>query len=509
MVGLLVLCLVLPPAQSNHVENLDTEILFEFSQPNGTQFIEELNLTGTSNVPLRNASWTVVNISGPTPTTLMSGPFLTSVQPVSNQAFAWQLIVDVRGHDCTCYVQIDIEDAEHLPSPTTLLIYLGESLHRPVFHQEAGIDLTSTPEAQSSVSDELVIMSDTTQLRFGFVLPPTGTTIASVQADLCEAPNGVCKDAPIRIDLPFLVFEDAVHLTVNASELGLGEGVWQLDVTAKDDLLRTTGDVRAVVLYDAQPPSVSLSMAPSVNESEPLHVYATVSDGYDGSKFTYTWALRSDTGERRAPFEHEMMSNEHLVFNLSDKGLYTVELSVRDRGGYVSQISDSFTVLNIRPTAQISIDGLVVEDSGRLTMKAGGDWELNASQSFDNEGVDFLWVINDDRSVRGTALLPSSEFSKPGSYSVELIVFDDDGETHSTVVNIEVLGNDLEQSSPISLALLGFFIILTMCYVAYRSRGAPTAELPKWTPFQNDGSGQIKHKRDDLDATIEEDEARG
>ena len=166
-------------------------------------------------------------------------------------------------------------------------------------------------------------------------------------------------------------------------------------------------------------------------------------------------------------------------------------------------------MLNIRPTAQISIDGLVVEDSGRLTMKAGGDWELNASQSFDNEGVDFLWVINDDRSVRGTALLPSSEFSKPGSYSVELIVFDDDGETHSTVVNIEVLGNDLEQSSPISLALLGFFIILTMCYVAYRSRGAPTAELPKWTPFQNDGSGQIKHKRDDLDATIEEDEARG
>ena len=508
LVTLLVLSLV-SSVHATHVEDLETEILFNFSQSNGAHFTDELNLTGTSNVPLRNASWSVVNISGPTPTTLMSGPFLTSVQPVSNQAFAWQLIVDVRGHDCTCYVQIDIEDAQHMPSLSTLLIYLGEGLHRPVFHQEVGIDMMSTSEAQFAESDDLVIMSDTTQLSFGFVLPPTGTTIASVQADFCEAPNGVCKDAPIRIDLPFLVFEDAVHLTVNASELQLGEGVWQLDVTAKDDLLRTTGDVRAVVLYDAQPPSVSLSMAPSANESEPLHVYATVSDGYDGSKFTYTWALLSDTGERRAPLEPEVMSNEHLVFNLSDKGIYTVELSVRDRGGYVSQTSDSFTVLNIRPTAQISIDGLVVEDSGRLTIKAGGDWELNASQSFDNEGVDFLWVINDDRSVRGTSLLPSSEFSQPGMHRVELIVFDDDGETHSTVVTIEVLGNDLEQSSSMSLALLGFLVILTICYAAYRSRGAPAAELPKWTPFQNGDSGQIKHEADGLDATIQEDEARG
>lgn len=491
------------------MDDLETEVLFEFSQPNGTHFVEELNLTGTSNLPLRNASWSVVNISGSTPTTLMSGPFLTSVQPVSDQAFAWQLVVDVRGHECTCYVQIDVEDAQHLRSSFTLLIYLGEGFHRPVFYQEMGVAIVSTSETQFSESDDLVFMSDTTQLSFPFVLPPTGTTLASVQADLCEAPNGVCKDAPVRIDLPFLISEGAVHLTVNASELELSEGVWQLDVNAKDDLLRTTGEVRAIVLYDAQPPSVSIAMVPSVNESEPLHVYATVSDGYDGSKFTYTWALLTDSGERRAPFEYEVMSNEHLVFNLSERGIYTVELSVRDRGGYVSQASDSFTVLNIRPTAHISIDGLVVEDTARLTMKAGGDWELNASQSSDNEGVDFLWVINDDRSVRGTALLPSSEFTEPGLHRVELIVFDDDGETHSTVVNIEVLGNDLEESSSMSLAFLSILIFIAICYLGYRSRGAPTSELPKWTPLQQDGFDQIKHESDGLDATIEEDEARG
>lgn len=510
VVGLLFLSLSSPLAQADHTDEDTDEVVFEFSSEHGLQFTDELNLTGTSTVPLRNTSWSIVNISGPTPTTVLSGPYLTSVQPVDDEQFAWQLLVDVTGYDCTCYVHIDIED-EHLPYASTLLVYLGDALHRPAFLEEVSMGLSpgAPSDSERIEGGDVVYTSGTAALRFGYVLPPTGTTIVSVQADICEAPFGVCTNTSTQFDVPFVVFENEVVVSFNPAELGLGEGVWHLDVTAKDDLLRTTGKSWAVVLYDTQPPLVSMALPPSVNESEPLHVYASVSDGYTGSSFTYTWALVLDTGERRAPHESEVVSDEHLIFNLSNKGIYTVELSVRDRAGYVSQASDTFTVLNIRPTAHISIDGLVVEDNGRLSMQMDGDWELNASQSFDNEGVDFLWVINDDRSVRGTPTLPSSEFSQDGQYRVELIVFDDDGETHSTVIEIDVLGVESEEPSSISFAFALFFLFLTVSYVAYRSRSAPTAELPKWTASAKDDPRQSHHRTEGFDATIEEDQARG
>ena len=67
----------------------------DFDASNGVQFLDVLNLSGTSSVPLRNANWSIVNISGQTPTTLLNGPFLTSVQPVSEDQFSWNLVVDV------------------------------------------------------------------------------------------------------------------------------------------------------------------------------------------------------------------------------------------------------------------------------------------------------------------------------------------------------------------------------------------------------------------------------
>ena len=61
----------------------------------------------------------------------------------------------------------------------------------------------------------------------------------------------------------------------------------------------------------------------------------------------------------------------------------------------------NFTVLNQPPTARISVDGRVFSELGQLTVDENGGWEINGNLSTDNEPVDYLWVINDDRSWRG------------------------------------------------------------------------------------------------------------
>lgn len=509
MVSLLVLSLAPFTTQAAHTGNNQAVNPIDFGTSNGVQFLDVLNLSGTSSVPLRNASWSIVNISGQTPTTLLDGPFLTSVQPVSEDQFSWNLVVDVPDIECTCFVDISVDDASAEVISSRLIVYLGINHHRPVFSHE----LDSMPGQEMSMMSEadghVIILASELNISYDLVSPPASGAIVSVSALICPAPFGVCTVSPVEVEIPFTFDNEGLHLTINADMLQLDEGLWQFDFTAKDSLLRTTGAMRTVFLHDTQPPTVSLNLDATVNEREPLNVYASLDDGYTGAKYIMTWAIEGENGERRAPAAGEFVSEDHILLNLTEKGVYTVHLSVRDRGGYFAQTSESFTVLNLRPTAQITIDGRLLDDMGQLKFEVEEGWELNASQSFDNENVDYLWVINDDRSVRGTAILASDQLSEPGLHRIELIVFDNDGATHSTVVELEILPATTTNDQQVSFLPLIFLVGLIASVFVLRSRKAPPLDLPKWSSSKSPIDVQTMNFSQRTDATIEEDEPRG
>ena len=509
MVSLLVLSLAPFTTQATHAGNNQAAIPIDFGAANGVQFLDVLNLSGTSSVPLRNASWSIVNISGQTPTTLLNGPFLTSVQPVSEDLFSWNLVVDVPEIDCTCFVDISIDDAAAEPISSRLIVYLGINHHRPVFIHE--LDFLPGPESSmmSAGDGHVTILASELNISYDLISPPASGAIVSVSALVCPAPFGVCTVSPVEVDIPFTFDHEGLHLTINPDSLQLDEGLWQFDFTAKDSLLRTTGAMRTVFLHDTQPPTVSLSLDATVNEREPLNVYASLDDGYNGATYIMTWAIEGENGERRAPSSDEFVSDDHILLNLTEQGVYTVHLSVRDRGGYFAQASESFTVLNLRPTAQITIDGLVLDEMGQLTFEVEESWELNASQSFDNENVDYLWVINDDRSVRGTSTLASDQLSEPGLHRIELIVFDDDGATHSTVVELEILSATTTNEQHVSSIALIFLVGIIATVLILRSRKTPSLDLPKWSSSKSPSHVQTMDFSQRTDATIEEDEPRG
>ena len=509
MVSLLVLSLAPFTTQATHAGNNQAAIPIDFGAANGVQFLDVLNLSGTSSVPLRNASWSIVNISGQTPTTLLNGPFLTSVQPVSEDLFSWNLVVDVPEIECTCFVDISIDDAAAEPISSRLIVYLGINHHRPVFIHE--LDFLPGPESSmmSAGDGHVAILASELNISYDLISPPASGAIVSVSALVCPAPFGVCTVSPVEVDIPFTFDHEGLHLTINPDSLQLDEGLWQFDFTAKDSLLRTTGAMRTVFLHDTQPPTVSLSLDATVNEREPLNVYASLDDGYNGATYIMTWAIEGENGERRAPSSDEFVSDDHILLNLTEQGVYTVHLSVRDRGGYFAQASESFTVLNLRPTAQITIDGLVLDEMGQLTFEVEESWELNASQSFDNENVDYLWVINDDRSVRGTSTLASDQLSEPGLHRIELIVFDDDGATHSTVVELEILSATTTNEQHVSSIALIFLVGIIATVLILRSRKTPSLDLPKWSSSKSPSHVQTMDFSQRTDATIEEDEPRG
>ena len=468
-----------------------------------------IHLNGTSNAPLRNASWSVVNISGATPTTLVSGPYLTTVQPVSEDVFEWNLTVEVGNLDCTCFVSIEhIDEAGHHEN-WHVLLYLGTSHHRPVFlgewNQQGVQGLTSTEDASSS---ELI--TESSVITYSVVLAPGSTSLTMVSAEVCEAPYGVCLAEPVVVNVPFELVDGDLQLTVAPGNMSMDEGVWNMAFTAVDEFLRSTGVQRTSFVYDASPPTVALVADSSVLEREEFNVYATIEDGYIGAEFTYTWTIVDDNDVRRAPSDAEFVSSNHLVLNLTKQGSYTVDVAVRDRAGLTAVSSLNFTVLNQPPTARISVDGRVFSELGQLTVDENGGWEINGNLSTDNEPVDYLWVVNDDRSWRGLASLNQEHFEQAGVHRVELIVFDDDGATHSTVLELEILAAENEETTD-SLAWIGVVLLVGVLVgvFAVRRRSSGTQSLPKWTV-----SPTTSHEREPgafthHDATVEEDEARG
>ena len=244
--------------------------------------------------------------------------------------------------------------------------------------------------------------------------------------------------------------------------------------------------------------------------ASPINFYASAEDGYAGADFSYTWTLVNELGVRRAPTDNEYLSPNHLELNLSSQGVYIVEVAVRDLAGLTSQTSVNFTVINQYPTARISNEGMIFSEDGRLTVEENDGWSISGNLSSDDEPVEYLWVINDDRSWRGISTLSQEHFETPGTYTIELIVFDDDGATNSTFLELEILA-DTPNDSASSTAWVGaaLVVVLIGLGVGLSRRSNTKQELPKWSetgkqPSQQEG-GRLAHD----DATVEEDEARG
>ena len=510
---MLLLLLFMPVSNSMpHASATETAsapgVSITFDQSQGVLFSEWVNLSGTSTAPLRETAWSIVNISGSTPITVLEGPYLTAVRPVGEGAYTWELSVNVGPVECTCYIELEMTD-EGVPSTsTTHIIYVGQGHHRPVFLDEAYATGQSPLDRVSPL-----VVNDVEVVELPLVLPASGSSSLQAFGTICEAPFEVCLDAPLRQSLPFSFIDQTMLVELNASRMGLHEGIWRVDVSATDELLRSSQNVRLSLIHDTTAPNIEITAPDAPLESEPFNVFANGDDGYDGSAFFVTWVLTDPNGQSRAPLPDERESNTHLILAYASSGVYRIEATVRDLAGNTVTVYADAQVLNLQPRAAISVDNLLITNEVPILLGPDHQWSLNANASIDNEPIDYLWVINNSTSIRGIPSLVRENFDRAGSYSVELIVFDDDGATDTQRVNVIIVDpTSVSVESPLTHpALVGFFLLLifAITVLLVRQRKEGESELPKWRPVMHEVSPPHLIQGDGVDATIEEDEARG
>lgn len=499
-------CLPFPSTTADETVTTDYSNGFAFDQAHGITTQTSLLLTGDSQQPLRNTTWSLVNISTSTPITLLNGPYLTSVTPVGEDSFRWSLDINISGIDCTCFISLQTNwEGDSLFEPF-LLVYLGDDHHRPVLLNEIGDDSTlETSEIRSIVS------SNTIDLDFNLITPSGSHNDLQVEAEVCLAPYGVCLGESVSITPTYSSQGTTVTLSLNQSMLSLDDGIWFIDVSMSDALLRTSGKVRSSITFDSTAPTGVISGAERVAEGEEFQLYAELSDGYEGSKLTSIWSIHHDNGTVRAADASELLQSGTLLLNLTDSGNYFVELFVRDQAGYSVKIQHNFTVENIKPQVVLVADGLQLSGAQRVEVGPGSNWTLDGTFSVDNEAIDYLWVIDDSTSIRGQSQLTADDFDGKGEYGVELIVFDDDGATDSISFEIVISSYD-EPLNQLVTPLQGFGLLMTLALVLFfviRSNKKVDFDIPKWNATEGNLSSENHGSSHGRNATVEEDEARG
>jgi hypothetical protein len=493
-----------PGASASHVTVESSSMVVSVDQPSGVMFTDAVNLSGTSTQPLRNTSWTIVNISGSTPITVLSGPYLTSVVPLADGVYRWTLLVDLQGVDCTCYVELSTIDEQHRPFSVHHVVYVGDDHQRPVL----GVD---NPQSYNTphLSGEPFMLQPSTTVELKLIQPSLDSNNISVFGQLCEAPFEVCLGTPFSVSIPHRLNNQSLYLDLDANQLALNEGIWRLTVHVTDELLRSSHRISLPLVHDTTPPETSLNVPVLAQEGEVFLVFAEVDDGYEGSISTLTWFVVDNEGVTRSPTVAERLSEHQLSLNLTRAGTYTLELTVRDHAGNTARVSEQVMVENLKPIARISVDGLTVAPSNTVKLGPGDNWSLSGTMSQDNEPIEYLWVINEATSIRGVPSLTQTDFSGTGLHTVELIVFDDDGATDAQVIEVMILKPPQEEvaaTSPLAMTVLGLLILVALAALPFIKRQRPTeSDLPRWQPSAK-ADAMFAASRAGFDATVEEDE---
>ncbi len=155
---------------------------------------------------------------------------------------------------------------------------------------------------------------------------------------------------------------------------------------------------------------------------------ASGSTSPNGPILTYAWRFGDGTTGTGKQTSH----------TYTDKGTYTVTLTVTDSSGAVGAVSHQVEAMNHAPHALFSVfPSAQPVDPGTLLT-------FDASASYDEDGqiVGYLWSFGDGFTDSGVSVTHSytSAGSQGGVYTVTLTVIDNDGGKTMATRTIEVRG---------------------------------------------------------------------
>ncbi|MBI2172181.1 MAG: fibronectin type III domain-containing protein [Chloroflexi bacterium] len=228
--------------------------------------------------------------------------------------------------------------------------------------------------------------------------------------------------------------------TFHLNHLYKDSGTFRVTVTVKDDDGGAGADM-ALVTVKNLPPTVDAGPDLGGAEGSPIHLNASFADA--GVLDTHTAAVNWGDGVTTPGAVNDAAHTVSASHVYADNGVYTVTVTVTDNGGASGADSLTVKIANVAPVVSAALDATaianvsftkflatIIDPGVGDTHKATVDWgdgSVTAGQV--SSGV-----------VYGT-----HKYTKPGLYTVTIIVKDDDGGVGKDT--LKILVNDLRAAS--------------------------------------------------------------
>ena len=490
LVSILSLLMFAPFVLNSSSAETNTSPTIEFDQENGFHFLDGINVSGSSTVPLTSVEISLWNVTTNEQYELLnSSSSLLSVTPYESELgttyWIWSHEFEHTSESCTCLVRISLLEQTDLLS-FGLTIYLGTTNHRPVLMYE-------------SISDQLsqiILTTVDTTLHYEVLLPPNLPPLDPIPAQqdvltslsVCPAPFGVCTDDYTPVTVAHEIEDSKLVITMETLSINLPDGLYLIDFYVQTMSLKESNSLTQYFVIDRNPPNVTLSSISEILESETITVDLDVDDGYEGSVYTITWTIIDPDGELRAVTSLEVLADNRLSFIADEQGVYQIIGLIRDNGGNFVNVQHNVSVVNVEPELDLRFDGFKISNNQTITVKSSDEWCFSANLTTDTindiDTLEYNWFVDGKSLLSGRSYLLSSDIQSDQWEKITLVLTDNNGASSSISFTVEEQETQVDsplQSITIWSAILLLLILSFIIVIRRKVLSTKESDFVRWS----------------------------
>ena len=481
--------LMLVPAYSADTSQQSEHDYLSTVVDDGIWVNDTLVINGSTTLNPQSANWVLYDVTDPYTSSwpiIGNGGYFSEVLPVSEGLWSWTLTIDVSGVNCTCWLEISLSKDGQGKEILNRIVFVGEGPHNPVI---------------SNLDGNSILIDGPKQVSFKAILADSLPIESSLILTGCLAPTGACVGESFTTPVEIEWVSSIATFTINASSLGLTDGIWKFNYVLQDTYLRISPPVEITVYVDQSDPLSSLICPDNTSEGSDLLIDGSGSTDdpwIDNTQFI--WYI---TGPDNSVYSPTSVTTEELLnITLEKSGEYTIRLDVIDWVGRMSTSQCAVNVSNVAPVIDLIIEGSEVSNPKTWNYFENEDIQLVSliSETGDDlSTIQYSWYI-DDKLVSNSANY-SPEGLEVGDYQLRLVVVDDDGAEETYNLELSVKPTPKSDSSDFNIAativifgIIGFSVFM---FMRMNSSENSNVNLPKWNDSANKESQQNKEDSND------------
>ena len=471
LASLLLLAVLLPNSSAVETSFSGSNSEITSTLEDGAWFNETLVIDGSTTIPAQNANWILYNVTEPYSdwVVLRSGDYFSEVIPVDEGLWVWSISVDVQGINCTCWLEIS-QPIELEKEFLNRIIFIGEGPHNPVI---------------SPLHEGTIIVDVPVQLSAIGILADSNNSDTKLSLSWCYAPLGACDGNTTTSIVNITWVGDEGTFMIDATQLGLHDGIWSFNYTLQDEYLRFSPPVEVRIYVDQTDPEAELICPLQALEGDLVIIDGSESrDGVWGPNLQALWYVTQPDGVLRVV---EQSETDGMVFSLipEQSGIYSIQIDVVDMVGRRSSATVTIDIENVEPTLNLLMDNIDISNLNSWELVDGDDLELFAlvqDTGTDNASMNYEWYLNNE--LISTSAQFEAKNLNVGTHELRLVIIDDDGANITHEMDIIVSGiSDSTTNEFNFMAVLLFIAIIAIVVVYVRRKRLSEFEsssMPKW-----------------------------